>query len=228
MDPLLQDQLDIFARLSADELFSDVPVLQQRKGVTESDIEVALSTLNTKSGKMGALLVVLMPTLDPVDPEAPGPRYRIIGTVQAIEQPLFNLGADGTGKSAEQLAERVRQLLHHCNFGRGSVWTFAGMEPVEQGEGKIAYGVRFARLAGDGADPRQPTPQLSAAGLTVTVSADPAASVYYTIDGTYPHAGNTAASLYSAPVTLSAAGTFRAVAYRTGYLPSNVATATIS
>lgn len=141
-DTLLQDQLDIAARLEADDMFSDLPVLVQRKGVTESDIELALSTLNTNSGKMGALLVVLMPALEPESPEAPGPRYRIISTVQVIEQPLFNLGDDGTGKSAEQLAERVRQLLHHAAFGRGSVWTFAGMEPVEQGEGKIAYGVR--------------------------------------------------------------------------------------
>lgn len=227
-DTLLQDQLDIAARLEADATSGTVPVLIQRKGVTESDIEIALGTLNSKSNKMGALLIVLMPSLEPVDPESPGPRYRIIATVQAIEQPLFNLGDDGTGISAEQLAERVRQLLHHCNLGRGSVWTFSGMEPVEQGGGKIAYGVRLSRLAGDSTEARQPTPTLVAAGSTITATADPLAAVYYTLDGTYPHAGNTAATLYAAPVTMTEPGTFRAVAYRTGYLPSNVATATIS
>lgn len=233
MDSLLQDQLDIHARLSADELFETVPVLQQRKGVTEADIELALSTLNEKSGKMGALAVVLMPSLDPESPEAPGPRYRIVATVQVIEQPLFNLGDSGTGISAEQLAERVRLLLHHASFGRGSVWTFSGMEPVEQGEGKIAYGVRVSRLYGDSYGDRLATPTLSAAGSTLTIThADPAATLCYTTDGSYPWAGNPSATSASAGAALALAPAsscvVRVAAYRAGYQSSSIATATVT
>lgn len=231
-DTLLQDQLDIAGCLEADAFFSDVPVLVQRKGVTESDIEVALSTLNEKAGKMGALLVVLMPALQPDSPDAPGPRYRIIATVQVIEQPLFNLGDDGTGKSAEQISERVRQLLHHVSFGRGGVWTFAGMEPVEQGEGKIAYGVRVSRLAGDSTGARIPTPTITAAGTAPTTAtitcADTAAALWYTTDGSYPWPGNPTATLYTAQVTLTAAATLRSVAYRADYQASNTATLTVA
>lgn len=229
MDSLLQDQLDIHARLSADELFAAVPVLLQRRGVTEADVELALSTLNEKSGKMGALAVVLMPSLEPDSPESPGPRYRIVATVQVIEQPLFNLGDSGTGLSAEQLAERVRLLLHHASFGRGSVWTFSGMEPVEQGEGKIAYGVRVSRLYGDSYGNRLAVPTLTAAGATITAThPDAAAALWYTIDGSYPWPGNPAASLYAAPVVVAEPCTFRAAAYRPGYQPSSIATANVS
>jgi hypothetical protein len=231
-DRLQQDQIDIAARLAADDGFAAIPVLIQRKGVTESDIELALSTLNEKSGRMGALAVVLMPTLEPESPESPGPRYRILATIQVIEQPLFNLGATGTGYSAETIAERVRQLLHHCNLGRGSVWTFAGMEPIEMEGGKIAYGVRFGRLAGDGFGDRLPAPTITSSGsgpVMATLScADAAAELWYTLDGSYPWSGNPQTTLYSDPIAIAEPATLRAIAYRAACQASNTATATIS
>lgn len=233
-DPLYQDQLDTFARLQADDFFSDVAVLLQRKGVTDSDIEVALSTLNTKSGKMGALAVVLMPELTPDSSESAGARYKITLAVQVIEQPLFNEGSDGTGKSAERLAERVRQLLQQSSFGRGSTWSFAGMEPISQGDGKISYGVKFARLGGDPFGDRLPTPAITATGsgpISITlVCADTVASLWYTLDGSYPWPGNPTAALFQphTAVEVAIACTLRAAVYRSGYQPSNIASAIIS
>lgn len=226
---LLQDQLDAFARLQADATFAAVPVLLQRKGVTESDIEIALGTLNAKSGLAGALAVVLMPTLEPDSPDAPGPRYRVVLSVQVIEQPLINLGDSGTGQTAEQLAERVRQLLHHASFGRGGSWAFSGMDPLEQGEGKISYAVKFSRLAGDASGDRLVPPGLAlAAGIVTATHADAVAALWYTLDGSYPWPGNSTATLYTAPVALSAPTTLRAAAYRTGYQASSISAITLS
>lgn len=226
-DALEQDQTDIAARLEADEYFEDITVLVQRKGVTESDIDAALSVLNEKASKIGACVVVLIPSLVPETPNVPGPAYEIMATVQVIEQPLFNLGDTGTGKSAEQIAQRVRQLLHHFTNGLGRVFNFAGMEPLAVDEGKISYGVKFSRDAGDAPLAKVATPSLSTdsatAPGTVTITCDTAgATILYSLDGSYPTLP------YTAPLAVATAATVRAVAEKTGLQQSNVRQLTLT
>ena len=231
-DPHFQEQTDFGARLEADEYFEDIPVLVQRKGVTESDVDVALAGLAEKGGKAGACVVVLMPELVPDSPDAPGPRYRLRAAVQVIEMVLVNLGQDGTGKGAEAIAERVRQILHHVSFGRGSVYTFAGMEPLSAGDGKISYAVRFERLAGDAwvAKVMRPVVTVTGSGpASVSITCGTAgAALWYTLDGTYPAAANPVAALYAAALSISTACTLRCVAYLAGYQASDCADTSIS
>lgn len=230
MDPIEQDQSDFAARLAADSYFSDITILEQRKGVTENDIEVALSVLNEKATKIGAVAIVLMPELLPSEPDAPGPEYRVRATVQAITAALFNDGDDGTGKSAEAIATRVRKLLHRFSGGHGSTWAFTGMEPIASVDGQVSYGVAFTRLARDEDLPKTALPLLDpdegATPTNVTITHATADSIYYTLDGSYPSSLNEEATLYAGPVAIAAAATLRAVAYRAGYQPSNVAEAT--
>jgi len=226
-DPLELDQEDFAARLQADPYFTDIAVLIQRKGVTDSDIDVALSVLNERTGKIGACVVLLMPALAPESPNVPGPLYRIITTVQVIEQPLFNLGTTGTGKSAEQISRRVRVLLHHFCNGFGAFYVCEGMEPIPVDTGKISYGVKFSRSAGDGPEPRVATPTLSAPATTaptnVTIAcATAGATIWYTTDGSYPSSANAAAIQYAAPISITVATTVRAAAEKLGLLQSNV------
>jgi hypothetical protein len=68
-------------------------------------------------------------------------------------------------------------------------------------------------------------PDEGALPVTVTITAELDAQIYYTTDGSYPSADNDEATLYSAPVEITEATTLRAVAYRTGMQPSNVAVA---
>ena len=149
-DQIETAQEDFYQRLRADGYFygggADVPVLAEHKGVTNDDINQALGALNANaSGATGVLAVVLMPTLTPDAPDAPGPRHVIRLTVQVIEQPLLN----SIGKSASQVAERARTVLHRFRDGLGGTWSFAGMEPIPVDEGKVSYGVAFTRLASD-------------------------------------------------------------------------------
>lgn len=226
-DALELDQEDFAERLKADPYLDDISVFVQRKGVTENDINVALSVLNEKGGKIGACLVVLMPELVPDSPNVPGPRYNIRTTVQVIEQPLFNLDNTGTGKSAEQIAQRVRQLLHHFANGHGATYNFDGMEPISADAGKVSYAVKFSRLAGDSMLAKVATPSIStdsvSAPATVTIAcATAGATIRYSLDGTYP------TLLYTAPLAVTTAATVRAVAEKTGLQQSDIRQLTIT
>jgi hypothetical protein len=227
-DPLELDQEDFFHRISVDALFSDVTVLLQRKGVVDSDVEVALSTLNEKASKLGTCVVVLMPELQPDRPGAPGPEYKVLLTVQVIESPLLNGSDSGTGKSAESLATALRQLLHMFDTGGRNTFTFESMEPIQTSADKVSYGVRFARNARDVRPSKVATPVISpasgAAPQTITLTcATVGASIYYTTDGSPPFSTNAEAELYTAPFNLAAAATVRAAAVLTNYAPSNIA-----
>lgn len=233
MDQLEQDQADFFHRLSSDSFFADVKVLLEAKGDTEADIEQALSVLLEKGAKIGACVVVLMPTLTNDAPNAPGPRSIVRMTCQVIDQPLMNLGASGTGKSASQIAERVRMICHHFSTGRGNVYTFAAQDPIPMEVGKNSYGVAFTRLGGDAPPRKVGTPVIAAtadtapATLTITC-ATAGAAILYTLDGSPPFSGNPAALTYSAPVDLAEPATVRAAAWLTAYQASDVTRKVIS
>lgn len=234
MDPLEQDQVDIAARLEADPYFEDVTVLKQRDAVLESDIERALSTLTEKDSKIGVCAIVLMPTLTIDGTNAPGPLYGVSLSVQVIENPTFNLNEGGTGKSAEQIAHRVRQILHHFVNGYGSTFSFAKLEPLPRPDGEISYGVTFSRKSGDTPLPKVEAPRLSAtneaAPATVTLTCDTVGAVVirYTTDGSPPCAGNAAALVYSAPFVQATAATIRAAASLTDFQQSNTRHLTLS
>lgn len=230
LDPVVLDQEDIAARLSDDSFFSDIPVILERKGVTENDIEVALGTVNQKSGKAGVVAIVLMPTLRPSSQSAPGPSYRVAPSIQVIEMPLINLGETGTGKFVEQIATRVRQLIHYWNPGRGYVFDFFGQDPLPVRAGLRSYAVNFARLGQDDRSPKVANvlidPEEGAAPATVTLSCPTAgAAIWYTLDGSPPTPGNAAALLYSAPIDVAAAATLRAAAFTDGLDASNISQA---
>jgi hypothetical protein len=234
MDSLEYAQTMFAGRLAADPYFADIAVLEQRKGVTDADILQALSTLNEKTGKNGACVVVLMPSLKPENSNAPSPTYRIQLVVQVIDLPLFNLGTNGTGKSAEQIAQRVRQLCHLLSTGEKSVWVFSGSDPLPVEEGSNSYGVAFTRQSGDPHLPKVPNVQVEHSGtgpVTFALSCpDASAAIWYTLDGSYPWPDNPAAKHFL-PYTafdVSTSCTLLAVAYRSGFLASNIASATIA
>jgi hypothetical protein len=228
------DQEDIAARLSADEFFRNVtPVLLQRRGITENDVQVALGTM-TPGQVMGTVAIVLMPTLATDAPDAPGPRGNVVYTVQVIDYPLVRRqSAGGSQVSAEQITDRVRQIIHRFGTGRGQVLYWAGQSPIQVPVGRVSYGVRFRCLSMDQPPPSCATPGISPASgtgpLSVTLSCQTAgASIYYSLDGSYPSAVGAAATpptsfLYSAPFTADAGAFIRAVASKTDYQDGNVA-----
>lgn len=233
LDQLEQDQHDFFGRLLADEFLVDVSILLEMKGVTQADVARALSVLNDRGGKIGACVVVLMPTLSGDSPNAPGPHSLVRMTVEVIDQPLFNLADGGTGKSASQIAERVRGVLHHFSTGRGITYSFAGQDPLPADEGRNSYGVSFTRLCVDCPPPKVATVAIALSSPTVPTTATlttvtAGAAIRYTLDGSYPGSGNPDALLYSAPIDIVAPAMLRAAAELAGHQASNVTAAHIT
>lgn len=230
-DSIERDQEDFHQRLLADNFLSEVPVLLQRKGVTDSDIAEALATLNERApGKLGAVIVVLMPALTPESTDNPNPNYNVTLTVQVIENPLLNGDANGgIGLSCEQIARRVRQLFQLFAPGNGKTWWLSDMAPAEVAEGSISYAVTFSRKGGDNMPGKLELPRcrINKQGeVTIEQAAvELLSKIYYTTDGTYPSSQNPSAKPYADPFIPDAAVTLiRAVAEPAGTpkLPSNV------
>ncbi len=227
------DQLDLFGRLQAAPELNGIALLNQKKGVTENDILVALSVLNDGgTGKIGVCIIVLMPSLTPES--GAGPRYKITLTVQVIEMPLINLGDQGTGISAERLAEIVRSLGHYFQNGFGGTYYFDGMEPITVVDGQISYGVKFSRIGGDSPAVKVTLPHLAAdngnvspANVTLT-NTTAGADIWYTTDDSYPSSKNPSAHLYSDPFLQSEPATIRVAAEKTGMQQSDVRKISIS
>ncbi len=226
-DEIELDQEDFGARLAADPYFADIKVLVQRKGVTEQDIETALSVLNEQGGKIGACVIVLMPSLvPPANNSAPTPLFDVRIGVQVIEQPLISQDpTSGVGKSAEQICTRVRQNGHQFSTGRqgaNQLFSFDGTEPADVEAGKVSYVNFFKRKAGDAHLVRvAPVALAKAAGtpdgfdITLSCPTDGAA-ILYSVDGSYP------TTAYTVPFNVAAGVTVRAAATKTGLQQSNV------
>lgn len=228
-----REQALFLGHLQADtDFFADIKLLQEEKGVTEADIDLALGTLTATGGKLGACAVVLAPVLTSKNPNAPSPMYDIEFAVQVIEQPLLNRSDSGTGKTCTAMAQRVRQLFHHFYSGAKTIYRFSRMELIPQDPGRTSYGVTFARESGDPHLPRVATPQAAASGtnpITLTLTcATAGAAIYYTLDGSYPSARNAAAILYAAPFEVADPGIVCIGAQAPGYLPSSLNQLTIS
>lgn len=71
------------------------------------------------------------------------------------------------------------------------------------------------------------TPQISSSGSTVSISASPGVSVYYTTDGTNPSIAFTKAKKYRYPFALAGTTTVKAIAVRNGHYDSQVTGVTI-
>jgi hypothetical protein len=170
----------------------------------------------------------LMPLFDVEKAAQPGPSLIASVTIRVQEIPTINLGSNGTGKSAEQIAEQVAKKLHHLH----AVGLYSPLYPAKDFITanrdylpKITYDVRFlsmmplAKLA-KVAIPTI-TPSSGSAGTPVSLACSTGgASIYYTTDDSWPRNGN--GTLYAAPFN-APNGPLRAAAYAAGFIGSDCA-----
>lgn len=258
MDILQQLQRDLEGYLNAATpgtklaVMQYVPVYVVRPRVTAAGeledavmittaIEQALAGLQSKGGKAGLAVVLLMP-----EAAVPGELERIAGpfleievVVRVIEEPLVNMSPDGVQIPCEQLAADLLACLHLWKPGallrelRGSGKKALASVSLPDKPQQLAYDVTLlTRYQVPPLNSVEPV-TISRSGALPTVTAtlacaDGGAAIYYTTDGSFPSANNEHAELYAAPVVITAACTIRAVAYLSGGLPSSVAEHTIS
>lgn len=206
-----------------------------------SAIESALAGLQSKGGKAGLAVVLLMPEAGvPSDLDRlAGPFLDIEVVARVIEEPLVNMSDDGVQVSCEQLAADLLAALHCWKPGaalrelRGAGKKALAPVTLPDKPGQLAYDVtlttRYQVPPQNSVEPVIITAAGALPTVTVTLECgDAGAAIYYTTDGSFPSAANAEATLYTTPFAVASAATVRAVAYLSGGLPSSVAEKTIS
>lgn len=234
---LLDAQEDIYQRILADEFLAQVPVLKRDTGDIQADIADSLNTLNARSGKAGACIIILQPLADPGEGEVAGGLLRVDFTFLVLEEPITNRAGGGTALHALTIARRLVGILH-LYHPRGIIGVLSmqkpAIVPTETGA-PVSFEVRFeAQEEYFGETLKVATPVLNprsgAVPQAVTITcATAGAAIYYTLDGSHPYQGNPEAELYTgAPVNVAVAGTLRAGAFKTGLIASDVNAADFS
>lgn len=231
-ETLLTDlQSDLVEFLKADEYLSDVVILNERTADIFNEINNALSLVTEAGAKIGLAAIVLQIV---GTAEFEGVMFTPLElriSVRVLEDPTLN---NHTGKTAFSVARRVADALSLFSIaGRVSSLTpdKPTISPAKDEIAPVAYEVNFKGRESDSTTrTRVATPTISPASgappQTVTLTSVTAgASIYYTLDGTFPRSGNTAATLYTAPISITTAKTLRCAAYKTGSIASSVSQA---
>ena len=238
-DALRALDLDVCDALRCDDFYGGVfittvrPRLQTAAGVMQSQIEQLLGLLGggrAGSFKPGAALIVDMPHVDVDKPNIPGPCLNVSVPIYCLTNPFYNFGDGGPGLAPELLGQRV--LQNHSSVGYAGT-TSAAVGPATNAMDKIPaafyrdYGLKPEENVGYTARvfciiplpalTRAVPPALAVTGTgypyTVTLTAAPGTTVFYSVDGlTYPGPANAAGNLYgstgaiqyAAPVTIAA------------------------
>lgn len=225
-------QLDLAARLEADEYFSDLTVLTEKSGDIATEITNALGVLTAKGDKVGACVIVMSLAGNLQYADVSNSPLQLEPTIRVLEDPTINTSTNGTGKAALAIARRVIRVLHQYT-PVGIASCLVGMKPtlipVADPLAPLAYECRFQCAESDGTQYQKCSrvtfsPDGGASPQTVTLAcATAGASVYYTLDSSFPSAINPAATLYTAPINIAAAKIVRAAAYKTGFIASDTA-----
>lgn len=226
IDHLGKLQEDIVAAMLAEPWFADIPVLVRDEGVINSDVENKLKAFNTRTGKVGACVLIMLPFLDTPD-ESPGPRLDVIVPIRVFEMPLVNRATGGTGKTIGLIELNILNLLHLRTTTEHFQALFAdkrASEEFDTGNPKMVGKEIFIRTHVGLKWTKTPRVDISLAGslpsVTVTLACqDVAAQIRYTLDGSYPGPTST---LYTTPFTQATAATVRAAAYAAGKQGSDI------
>jgi len=224
---------ELKARLEADSYFADITILLYNERGIVDEVNKALGGVTTKAGKLGAFIYLSGWFLDANSKDAPGPIFDAMGiNAVAVESRIINDSAQGTGKSAIEIALRIAQVLHHYRPDGLAETIVVDRATIRQvpapDEGAIAYQVPVLLPPNLQADSRVATPAITPTDgtvpqtLTITC-ATAAAAIYYTTDDSHPWSGNSKATLYSVPFSVATACAVRAIAYKTGMIASDSA-----
>lgn len=202
---------DVWNHLLGDDYFADVPVFFLREETVDAEVSRALAGATFKSAKTGVAVSVLMPVFDVSRPNAPGPHLEPALIVRVQEIPTINQGTTGTKKTAEQIAQRVSQVLLHF-MAQG---LYGALHPAKDFITpnrnflpRVTYDVVFQTMMPLEKLERVLMPTIARNGNIVTLAcATPGASILYTTDDSLPRRANGGVAqngtLYAAPFDIS-------------------------
>lgn len=135
VDDLTKLQEQIADRLRSDPFFSDVQVVVENLGDVENLINQAIAEAG------GIYVLVMTPAAKVTEPNIPGPFFSQVDVViRCGELPQINRSELGRNKSANMLAVRVLNRLHHwTDDTRGACLYAIGIEPAPGPENEITF-----------------------------------------------------------------------------------------
>jgi len=223
MDDFIQElHDDMFGAVSADPGTFYVPVYQSRTplakdeegnpivgqtAMIEEEIKKALSGLEAKNGKCGIAVVVMLPDVEGESVNSAAPAMRLIAKVRVIENRLVNEGPTGTGMTSSLLCMHLLQVLNRRSFrGRSALYPDLKrmIAEIPLPDGESCHELTLIQNVSPDVLQKVATPTVAQEGAAIALACITAgASLWYTLDGTFPGSGNAAATLYAAPITLA-------------------------
>jgi hypothetical protein len=216
----------MYYRITSDAFLANVSILQRNLGIADSDIAAKLGASNVRAGKIGAVIIVMMPFADCPLNDGAGPQLDILPIVRIITQPQVNLGAGGTGLTAEVIAFRSIRLFHFwkCDLAGATLYCDPRVmrpAPVKDMTKLVAYDMYFrARTALQAAGIVAPKITVTD-GLAQITCNTAGVAIWSTMDGSYPIPGVGTSTLYTVPFVASNV-LIRAGAYKADCIPSGI------
>lgn len=229
-------QPDVYAKLLSEPFFNSVAVFKIREKRLDTEVNRALAGLGGRNGGSGATIEVLMPTLKAALTDTAGPVCTLEQQFIVKEQPTVNLGAHGTGLTAEQIAVNLAQTFQLFFLGGALQGFYAApvfyqYQAAEANAPFIMLRVTMHATFVLSALTRTLAPAASEnAGMVTLTDQQPGGGsrIYFTKDGSFPGAGNPGAAVYAAPFAASGGTVVRTAAYNGSLQGSMVDTFTVS
>jgi hypothetical protein len=239
MTDIVAIQEDLTMLLKSTATLDLVNVVQFRKLLLDSEQDAALIWQQPRNagGPAGIGILIEMPAVKVTHPSLPGPEFIAEFSFVVLEERITNqTAAVGTQLTAEEVAQRVAEILHGATddlwgggmFADGPIIEDVASDVVPPGilGKRVKLNLRLRRQQTERA--ATPVPALQEDNTTAFTCATAGAAIYYTLDGSFPGKANANAVLYAAPFTPEVGQTLRAAAYADGLLPSHVIHGTIS
>lgn len=227
---LRQFQEDIFAKLLSCDALATVNIVEQRKLLIASEVEISSVWITPRGGKCGTGIIVGMPFIDEESKETGISDVTINVQIVCLEQPNLSNKTGGSGITAEALVMLVRTALRGFLLDGVAGGIFTEGRSIEPGDADdvVSYKLTVKAKLRQPTAQRVPMPVLNASGLAVTLTcSDSGAFIYYTVDGTLPWPDGDTSNTYSAPFNVASGTVVRAAAYKSGLEGSNVILRTI-
>jgi hypothetical protein len=229
-------QPDVYYKLLSEPWFENIAIFKIREKRLDTEVNRALAGLAGRNGLGGASIEVLMPSLKTALAETAGPICTLEQKFLVKEQPTVNQGANGTGLSVEQIAVSLAQTFQLFYLGGPMQGFYAAPEfykyqATPEELPFIAVAVTLQATFALTALARTLAPAASAVAETVTLTDQQpggGSTLYYTTDGSFPGAGNLAATSYSTPFTVTSGAIVRVAAYNGTLQGSMVDTFTVT
>lgn len=207
-------------RLLSDDFFANIPVLTERLKDLGDMIDTAL-------GELGICVIVVTPLFNVTYGNVPGAYFDQVALVaRVVENVTINGIANPDGPTALDVCERIAHLWQLFT-PHGTSQAFVAKTPTivlapQKGKALVAYDVYFTTAAASTNMNTVAAPRITVADGIATLFCNTfGATIYYTLDGSYPRAGNPSAILYTEPFAVNSL-VITAGAYKAGWFPGSL------